>query len=178
MAGDLPAVDHHELLRRDRAVVPGHRAARVEAAAGRRAGRVGHVPRQVSGEGSAPVGPGNGRDQCLGVGMDRVGPDGGGVTGFHDPPQIHHGDPVGDLPDDREVVGDQQQADVLLAHQSGEQVSDLRLGGGVQGADRLIGDQARRAGRQGAGDRDPLPLPATELMREALGRGHGQPDPL
>jgi hypothetical protein len=116
MAGDLPAGDRDKLLRGDRAVVPGNGAAGVEPAAGRRTGRVGHVPGQVSGEGSAPVGAGDGRDQRLGVGVDRVGPDGGGVTRFHDPPQVHDGDPVGDLPDDRQVVGDQQQADVLLAH--------------------------------------------------------------
>ena len=182
MAGDLPAgallADNWgEPLHGNPAVVPGNGAARVEAAPGRGAGRVGHVSRQVGGEGSAPVGPGNCRDQRLGVGVDRIGPDGGGVAGFHDPPQVHDGNPVGDLPDDRQVVGDQQQADVLLAHQSREQVSDLSLGGGVQGADWLIGDEARRAGRQGAGDRDPLPLSATELMREAVGRGRGQPNP-
>jgi hypothetical protein len=193
MAGDLPAgrlvagprlAGHRAVGHRDepllggRAVVPGDRAARVEAAAGRGTGRVGHVPGQVGGQRAAAVGPRDGRDQRLGVGVDGTGPDGGGVTRFHDPPQVHDGDPVGDLPDDRQVVGDQQQADVLLAHQGGEQVGDLRLGGGVQGADRLVGDQAGRAGRQRAGDRDPLPLPAAELVRVARGRGRRQPDPL
>ena len=45
----------------------------------------------------------------------------------------------------------------------------------------LIGSSAIRhdgLGRQGAGDRDPLPLPAAELVRVPLGRGRGQPDPL
>jgi hypothetical protein len=178
VAGDLAAGDRDELLRRDGAVVAGDGAARVEPAAGRRAGRVGHVAGQVGGQHPGAVGPRDRRDQRLGVGVDGIGPDRGGVADFHDPPQVHDRDPVGDLPDDRQVMGDQHQADALLPDQDGEQIGHLRLGGRVQGADRLVGDQAGRPGGQGAGDRDPLPLPAAELVRVPVGRGGRQADPL
>ena len=53
--------------------------------------------------------------------------------------EVHHGDPVGDVADDREVVGDEEirQAEPLL--QLLEQVDDLRLDRDVERRHRLVG---------------------------------------
>src|SRR5690606_929712 len=53
---------------------------------------------------------GDGREQVLGVGMlGRVDDPVGGVQ-LDQPPFLHHRDPVGDIADDVEVVGDDEQA--------------------------------------------------------------------
>jgi hypothetical protein len=106
VAGDLAAGHRDQVLLDDGAVVAGGGAAWVEPAAGRRAGRVGYVAGQVGGQYPAAVGARDRRHQGLGVGVAGTGPDRGGITDFHDPPQVHDRDPVGDLPDDRHVVGD------------------------------------------------------------------------
>ena len=54
---------------------------------------------------------------------------------------------VGDLADDAEVVGDEDQAHAGLALEVGEQVHDLRLHGDVERGGRLVGDEDRRVER-------------------------------
>ena len=54
------------------------------------------------------------------------------------------GDPVGDLGDHAEVVGDQHDRHAELALQLAQQVEDLRLDGDVERGRRLVGDQQRR----------------------------------
>jgi len=61
-----------------------------------------------------------------------------------DPAQVHDRDPVRDLADHGQVVGDQDEPEVGVVHELAEQVGDLSLGRGVQGADRLVCDQAGR----------------------------------
>ena len=63
-----------------------------------------------------------------------------------------------------------------LVAQVGEQVKHLGLGRQVEGADRLVEHDDLRVADQGAGDRDPLPLPAGELRGVAAGRVGGQAD--
>src|SRR5690606_12467901 len=46
---------------------------------------------------------------------------------------------------------------------------DLAPGGGVEVAGRLVGQEQRRAGYQGAGDGDPLPLAAGQLVGSVAG---------
>ena len=81
--------------------------------------------------------------------------------------EVHHGDHVGDVPHDREVVRDEQQAQREPAREIDEQVRELRLRGRVERRERLVEDEHRRVGGERACDRDPLPLAAAELMREA-----------
>ena len=165
MAGDLAAGHRDQPLVELAAAVLGQRVARVEPAAGRWAGRVGHVAGQVDRQHAGPVGARDRRHQRLRVRVPRIGPHRLGVADLHDPAQIHDRDPVGDLADDRQVVGDQDQAEVGVVGQLAKQVGDLRLGRGVQGADRLVSDQAGRLRRQRPGDGDPLP-PARPVGRE------------
>ncbi len=80
---------------------------------------------------------------------------------------------VGELAYDRQVVADQDVAEVSLVADVGEQVEDLGLDRHVQRGDRFVKDQDRRLGRQGAGDRDPLPL----ATRQRPGQCPGLPRP-
>src|SRR5690606_16111915 len=50
----------------------------------------------------------------------------------------------------------------------GEQLHHLVAVGGVEVARRLVGEDERRRGHDGAGDRDALLLPARELLREVV----------
>jgi hypothetical protein len=93
-------------------------------------------------------------------------------AGLHQATPVEDGDPVGDVPDHREVVADEEVAQMQLLLQVPQQVEDLCLNGEIQGADGLVADD--QAGRQheGAGDRDALQLPAGELCGIAR-RGAG-----
>jgi hypothetical protein len=82
-----------------------------------------------------------------------------------DLPQVHDRDPVGQVPDHRQVVADEQVGDLQPLLQVLEQAEDARLDADVQRRHRLVQDQDLRAERQGPGDADPLPLPAGELVR-------------
>ena len=87
--------------------------------------------------------------------------------------EVHDRDGVGDVADDREVVRDEQEAELELAREAGEQVRDLRLCRGVERGERLVEDDHRRVRGERPRDRDPLPLTARELVRVAA-RGAGR----
>ena len=63
----------------------------------------------------------------------------------------HHGDPVADVPDHRQVVRDEDQRQRELLHQVGEQVEDLAAHRDVESADRLVGDEDSRVRAPGRG---------------------------
>jgi hypothetical protein len=71
-----------------------------------------------------------------------------GSTGLDHPPQVHHADLVGDVPDDREVVRDEQQSEPEVARQAAEQVRELRLRRGIEGGERLVEHDHGRVGRE------------------------------
>ncbi len=82
--------------------------------------------------------------------------------------EVHHTDPVRDVPDDRQVVGDEEVGQVELVLQSLHQVDDLCLDGDVQGRHRLVADDDLGVQGQAAGDADALALTAGELVRIAV----------
>jgi len=100
--------------------------------------------------------------------MLRVRDDLLGVADLDDPPEVHHGDAVTDHPGEGEVVGDEDVGDpellLLLDHELEDVVADRD----VEARDRLVGDDHVGVEHRGAGDADPLPLPAGELMRVAV----------
>jgi hypothetical protein len=109
--------------------------------------------------------------------MSRPAKDSPDLTGLDDTAEIHYHDAVADMPHDVEVVGDKEVGQVELAPQIGEQVQDLRLDRFVECRHRLVEDQQPRLERQRAGDVDPLPLPAGQLVRIAAGEeSRTQPD--
>ena len=81
---------------------------------------------------------------------------------FHHLAAVEHDHPLREEPDDAEVVGDEQQRELALVAQVGEQVEHLGLGREVEGADWLVEHDDLGVADQGAGDRDPLPLSAGE----------------
>ncbi len=115
---------------------------------------------------------GHGGDQHAGVVVFRPRQQFGLGLHFHQGAGLEHGDPIGDLGDHAEVVGDEQHAGAVIALQVADQLEDLRLGGDVQRSGRLVGDQQRRFENQRDGDDDALALPAGELVGV---RGHHAP---
>src|SRR6266545_4649079 len=95
-----------------------------------------------------------------------------------DPAEVHDCDPVGDVPDDGEVVCDEEVREAELFLELLEQVDDLRLNRDVESGHRLVRDDEVRVEREGSGKADPLPLSARELVRVAAGGVGGEPDRL
>ena len=87
--------------------------------------------------------------------------------------EIHHRDPVRDVPHQPQVVGDEQDGQAEPRLQLEQQVDDLGLDRDVEGGDQLVGDQALGLDRERAGDADALALAARELVRVAE-RGVGR----
>ncbi len=97
---------------------------------------------------------------------------------LHDAAQVHDRHPVGDMPHHAQVVADEQPGQAQLRPQVQEQVQHLRLDRHVERGHRLVQHQHVRPHRQGARHRDPLPLPAAELVREAAAQRRVEPHPL
>ncbi len=104
----------------------------------------------------------------LGIGMLRRGEDISGRAPLDDLPASHDAYPVGHLPHDAEIVGDQQHGHVELGLELEQKVEDLRLNGHVERRGRLVGDQEIGLVGKRHGDHHPLPLPARKLMRIGL----------
>ena len=79
--------------------------------------------------------------------------------------EAQHRDPVGDLADHAEIVGDEQHGHAALALNVLDQFQDLRLGGHVERGGGLVGDQQHGFEHQRHGDHDALALAARKLVR-------------
>ena len=79
--------------------------------------------------------------------------------------EIHHADAVGDIPDDADIVRDEQIGQIFLLLQIQQQIDDLRLDGDIKRGDRLIADDKFRVQDQRAGNSDPLALTTGEFVR-------------
>ena len=110
--------------------------------------------------------------------MERVVVELLGRRDLDDLAEVHDRDPVGDVPDDGQVVRDEEVREVEVALQALEQVHDLRLDGDVERRDGLVADDEVRVEREGAGEADALALAAGELVRIAGGGVGGQADDL
>ena len=107
----------------------------------------------------------DGGQQRLRVRMVRSAEDRLRIADLHDPPEVHHGDPVGEVAHDAQVVRDDQVARLALELQLGEHVEDGGLDRDVERARRLVGDHDARVAREGPRDRHALLEPARELAR-------------
>ncbi len=90
------------------------------------------------------------------------------VRQLDDLAEVHHGDAVRDVPDDREVVRDDHVRETELVLEVVQQVHHLRLDRHVQRRHRLVGDDQLRFERERPRDADALALPARELVRIAV----------
>ena len=91
------------------------------------------------------------------------------VSGLDDAPQVHDEDAVADMLNDREVVSDEQQGQMVFELEILEEVDDLGLDRDIESADGLIADDEPGLDGDRASDADALPLSAAELMGVALG---------
>src|SRR5579864_4608165 len=82
--------------------------------------------------------------------------------------EIHHGDAIGDMPDDGEIVRNEDVREPEVALQRLEQIHDLRANRNVERRHRLVEDDQLRIQRERARDPDALPLAARELVREPV----------
>ncbi len=91
--------------------------------------------------------------------------------------QVHHRNAVAEVPDDPEVVGDEDEGNAEVAAQPVEQVDDLRLDRHVKGRDGLVGDDDLGLDCQCPGDPDALALTSGELGRVPVVVLRVQPHP-
>ena len=72
---------------------------------------------------------------------------------------------MGDLANDREVMGHEQIGDAEILLQVAQQVQDLGLDRHVEGRHRFVAHDELRTQGDGPGNADALPLAAGELVR-------------
>ena len=156
----------------------GEAAAR-EAASRRRVDRARHVAFQDDALALlVRIDRGDGGEQRLSVGRQRVVVQRPLRSDLHHLAQVHDADAVGDVLDDVEAVGDEQVGEAVVLLEVVEEVEHLRLDRHVEGRHRLIADDELGADRQSAGDADALALAAGELVRIAVAHVACQADAL
>ena len=82
---------------------------------------------------------------------------------------VKHVDAIADRESDAQVVRDQDQAHAPRCLDALDQREDVPLGRDVERGGGLVGDQDARVAGQGRGDPHPLPHPARQLERIAVG---------
>ena len=100
------------------------------------------------------------------------------VGDLDDPAEVHHRDAIARVAHHRQVVGDEDEAQVELVLELVEQVEHLRLDRHVERRHRLVEHDHLRTERQRPGDADALALTAGELVRVAVAVLGQQADPL
>ena len=120
----------------------------------------------------------HGGEQGLRVGGLRPAEHGARRSLLHHPAVAQNQHPVGDLGDDAEIVGDEQDRHVATGLEVADQLEDLGLGGHVQRRGRLVGHQHGGFEGQRHGDHRALALAARELVGVGADDlpGVGQPD--
>ena len=154
------------------------RATRMEHTARRRVHRAGHVAGQDDAFALSldqRIGNRDGGQKRSRVRVERVVVEFVAVRDLDDVAEVHHGDAVADVADDRKVVSDEQVGQPELLLQVFEQVDDLSLNRNVQRRNRLVADDEARVNCQRPSDADSLTLPAAELVGVAIGHVRVQP---
>ena len=132
----------------------------------------------LSGEGNSPVSTmrsaavgrreaGRRGQQRLRVGVQRAREDALLAALLHGQAEVHHQHVVRDVPDDAEIVRNEEVREAEVALQVGKQVQHLRLDRDVERRDRLVGHDQRRIQHQRPRNRDALALAAGEHVRIA-----------
>ena len=97
--------------------------------------------------------------------MLRLGEESLRRRGLDDAAGVHDGDTVGVAGNNTQVVGDEDDAHLVLVAQLIDEVEDLHLRRHVQGRRRLVRDEDARLAHEGHGDHDALAHAARELVR-------------
>ena len=120
-----------------------------------------------------PADLGDRLQQRLGVGVLGIMKERAHICHLGHPAQVHDDNPLGDLGDDAEVMGDHDDAHACLLLEPRHQLQYLRLGGHVQGRGRLVGDQQAGLAGESHGDHGSLAHAAAELVRIGVGLSFG-----
>src|ERR1700682_147514 len=96
--------------------------------------------------------------------------------GLDDDAEIHHGDAVGDVLHDREVVRDKDVSGAKPVLQVTQQVQNLRTDRDIQRRYRLVTDDEFRFDRERPSNGDALALAAGKFVRVAARKARLQPD--
>ena len=89
--------------------------------------------------------------------------------------EVHHGHPVGDVPDDGEVVGDEQEREPEVPWRSCSRLTTRAWIETSSARHRLVGDEEVRFECERTGDADALTLAAGERVRVPAGGPRGRP---
>src|SRR2546422_760803 len=82
-----------------------------------------------------------------------------------DSPQVHHRNPVGHVPSDPDVVGDEHQGEPELIAELEQEIHDPRADRDVEHGHGLVRHDELRLEDDRPRNRDPLPLSAAQLVR-------------
>ena len=77
--------------------------------------------------------------QSARIGMGRRRDDRCGRAELHEAARIHHRQAIGELGNQRQIVGDEDQRHLSLTLQLGQQIDDLLLDHDIQGRGRFVG---------------------------------------
>ena len=95
----------------------------------------------------------HGRQQRTCVGVARIAEELFGRRSFNDLAEVHHGDAVGDMLHDREIVADEHIGQAKARLKRPHQIDDLRLDRDVERRNRLVGHDQLRLDGERAGNR-------------------------
>ena len=153
------------------ALLLGLPAAGVEAAALGWVRRRRHIPDEhdlLALATQSGIGDGHGGEQGLRIGMGRVFVDLVLGSQLSHLAEIHDPDPVRDVPDDGQVVSDEDVGQSEFVLQLLHQVDHLGLHRHVEGGDGLVTDENLGVERNASGDADALALTTGELVGVAI----------
>src|SRR5580704_1515788 len=109
------------------------------------------------------------RQQCLGVRVQRVVEELVTNRKLDDAAEIHDGDALAEMPNNRQVVSDEKIGQAEPFAQILQEVDYLSLDRNVERGYRLVADNEFRFQREGARDPDALTLAARHFMRVTVG---------
>ena len=108
--------------------------------------------------------------------MQRLSIESIAVGDLHDAAKIHHRNPIGDVLDHCQIVGNKEQSQVEFGLELCQEVEDLGLDRDVESRHRLIGDNQSRPQDESTGNAYPLTLTTRELVRIAGRMGRLETD--
>ena len=97
---------------------------------------------------------------------------------LHNPPPVHHGNPVAQIINDVQIVGNEQHGKIPFPVNIPEQIQNLCSNRDVKRRNRFIRNHKLRVQHQRCSDTHPLPLSSGELLRVTVRIGSIQPDSL
>ena len=113
-----------------------------------------------------------------GVGVARIVQDRPRGAALDDPSPVEDRDPVGEVANHGDVVGDEKKAHGLAVDERGEEVDDLGAHGEIERGDGFVGHEELRTAGNGSGDPDPLATPSRELPGKPIHVPGGEAHPL